>query len=139
MSFYMGRETGPPRGFIFSMDEMAEAEEEPLLGDSHGRAGRYTGVLKWKGRTTNLGIFTSTKECNAAWSRALARRKIRARKPAQKGYTSPIDRSGFKVNLYVNKKPTYIGTYATKEEARQKYLLAFHAQTKELLAAIGGN
>ena len=134
---YQGRPTGPARGFMFSVAEMQATRAVPLLGRSYGEPGRYTCILVWGQKTINVGVFDTAEECNSAWLRAQARRKIKARKPSEKGYTLASNGQGFKVNLYFDKKSKYIGTFATEAEARAKYLKAFKAESRRLLALAG--
>lgn len=133
----MGQKTGPARGVMFSAAEIEAIAETPLLGDSHGSVGRYTGVLKWKGKTTNLGIFETAEACNEAYIRAKTRRELRARKPAAKGYTAADGGKGFKVSIYINKKVIYIGTYPTEKLARAAHVSAFNAHIDQLMSEIG--
>ena len=126
MTYYAGRETGPPTGLIFTMP----LKHEALRKDCYLKDGVYYSVLKWKGNLIALGDFDGAEKCNLVWDRErLIRRRALLLSQSQ-GFCRSSLCSSIRVNVMIEGVVTYFRSF-TKEQEKEALVLYTKEYNKE--------
>ncbi|MBL4800204.1 MAG: hypothetical protein JKY50_22640 [Oleispira sp.] len=117
-STYQGRPIPAATGLFFSIPK-AIIE---LRKDCYLKNGLFYSMLKHKGNMIALGAYDSAEECNLAWDIARVERKRGERLANSQGWASSTSCPQIKVNLSINGKTFYGGSFRPDQKAEAKAL-----------------
>ncbi|PHQ78914.1 MAG: hypothetical protein COB66_07940 [Coxiella sp. (in: Bacteria)] len=134
LSTYQGRPIPAAIGLFFSIPEAIIK----LRKDCYLKNGLFYSMLKRKGNMIALGAYDSAEECNLAWDIGTVERKRGERLANSQGWASSTNCPQIKVNLSINGKNFYGGSFRPdqKAEAKELHKKLFNQETARLISEL---